>query len=253
MRYPSAPVDIDVAFHFVRSRNSPANSLHGSPAPVGVSETAYPDTSSLERLHGASHAIGHTSSRFQSHNMRAPSDTTTADTKAGAHKSSLSGTSAKRVSDLAVSAKRVASPTLHGSERPIHKSNGRRASSVVRPDTRFDGVPPSVSDHDLTEADHDPTPYCYCQKQSYGEMIGCDSDDCRYEWVSLFFRLYAHFRTFADRNLMDVWPMRCKSFTCLAWICLNLQTGHGYVQSAKRENKKKSGRGAGGVACRARG
>lgn len=253
--YLSVPFDIDLSYRLIRSRNSPADSLHGSPAPVGVSETAQPDTGSLERLHGGSHATGHASSRFQSHSVRLPSDTTPTDTKAGAHKSSFSGTPAKRVSEIASSAKRVGSPTLHHSERSNHKSNGRRASSVVRNETRFDGVQPSISDHDLTEADHDPTPYCYCQKQSYGEMIGCDSDDCRYEWVSLLLRLYAHFSTFTDCNLMHVCHVltRRKSFICLAWICLNRPTGHGFVQSARRENKKKSGRGARGVAYRARG
>ena len=28
--------------------------------------------------------------------------------------------------------------------------------------------------------------YCYCQKTSFGEMIGCDDDACAYEWVSHF-------------------------------------------------------------------
>lgn len=55
--------------------------------------------------------------------------------------------------------------------------------------SRRDGMDHSDSQHlaslnDSIEIDHDPTPYCYCQKQSYGEMIGCDADDCRYEWVS---------------------------------------------------------------------
>ena len=27
--------------------------------------------------------------------------------------------------------------------------------------------------------------YCYCQRVSYGEMIGCDNQDCKMEWVSL--------------------------------------------------------------------
>ncbi|RCK54876.1 Transcriptional regulatory protein PHO23 [Candida viswanathii] len=30
----------------------------------------------------------------------------------------------------------------------------------------------------------DPT-YCYCQQQSFGEMIGCDNNDCRYQWFHL--------------------------------------------------------------------
>lgn len=30
----------------------------------------------------------------------------------------------------------------------------------------------------------DDTLYCTCQRKSYGEMIGCDNDDCQFEWVS---------------------------------------------------------------------
>jgi hypothetical protein len=40
------------------------------------------------------------------------------------------------------------------------------------------------------EADADGEPddrlYCICQQKSYGEMIGCDNDECPYEWVRLF-------------------------------------------------------------------
>ena len=27
--------------------------------------------------------------------------------------------------------------------------------------------------------------YCFCNRVSYGEMIGCDDDDCKREWVSV--------------------------------------------------------------------
>lgn len=27
--------------------------------------------------------------------------------------------------------------------------------------------------------------YCTCRQVSYGEMIGCDDDDCEFEWVGL--------------------------------------------------------------------
>ena len=30
----------------------------------------------------------------------------------------------------------------------------------------------------------DKNTYCYCNGASYGEMIGCDDDDCEIEWVS---------------------------------------------------------------------
>lgn len=132
-----------------------------------------------------SHKSG--SNRLHTHGMRTSGDTASAalDTKANGQKHPSSGTPAKRISELSNSTKRVASPSAHVSERPLHKSNGRRGSSIAQHDPRLDRGQPSISDQDLTEADPDPTPYCYCQKQSYGEMIGCDSDDCRYEWVSL--------------------------------------------------------------------
>ena len=24
--------------------------------------------------------------------------------------------------------------------------------------------------------------YCICRRVSYGQMVGCDNDDCKYEW-----------------------------------------------------------------------
>ena len=33
------------------------------------------------------------------------------------------------------------------------------------------------------EEERDENLYCFCQRGSFGEMIGCDSDDCKYEWV----------------------------------------------------------------------
>ncbi|KPV78172.1 uncharacterized protein RHOBADRAFT_10950 [Rhodotorula graminis WP1] len=31
----------------------------------------------------------------------------------------------------------------------------------------------------------DLTPYCFCQRPSFGEMIGCDAPDCKIEWFHL--------------------------------------------------------------------
>lgn len=33
-----------------------------------------------------------------------------------------------------------------------------------------------------TGEDADNNLYCFCQRVSFGEMIGCDNDDCKYEW-----------------------------------------------------------------------
>ncbi|CAO1619511.1 unnamed protein product [Parajaminaea phylloscopi] len=35
------------------------------------------------------------------------------------------------------------------------------------------------------EDERDETLYCFCRKVSYGEMIGCDNEDCKYEWFHL--------------------------------------------------------------------
>jgi len=42
------------------------------------------------------------------------------------------------------------------------------------------GVPPVILDADPSEPR-----YCYCNQVSYGEMIGCDNDDCPLEWFHL--------------------------------------------------------------------
>ena len=32
------------------------------------------------------------------------------------------------------------------------------------------------------EEENDDQLYCYCQKVSFGDMVGCDNDNCRYQW-----------------------------------------------------------------------
>ena len=31
----------------------------------------------------------------------------------------------------------------------------------------------------------DEAKYCYCQEGEYGEMVGCDNNDCHYQWFHL--------------------------------------------------------------------
>ncbi|KAF2859416.1 hypothetical protein K470DRAFT_258901 [Piedraia hortae CBS 480.64] len=45
--------------------------------------------------------------------------------------------------------------------------------------------PPGVhgGDNDNNnDDDDDQQPYCYCQKVSYGDMVGCDNQNCQYQW-----------------------------------------------------------------------
>ncbi|GAA5991339.1 hypothetical protein JCM11641_004804 [Rhodosporidiobolus odoratus] len=44
----------------------------------------------------------------------------------------------------------------------------------------------SVREEESVEAEgEDLTPYCFCQRPSFGEMIGCDARDCKIEWFHL--------------------------------------------------------------------
>jgi inhibitor of growth protein 3 len=56
-------------------------------------------------------------------------------------------------------------------------------SSLAR--TQGDGAGDRASDgegeEDLEEGE-DTTLYCFCQKVSFGDMVGCDNDNCKYQW-----------------------------------------------------------------------
>lgn len=56
-------------------------------------------------------------------------------------------------------------------------------SSLAR--TQADGAADRGSDvegdDDLDEGE-DTTLYCFCQKVSFGDMVGCDNDNCKYQW-----------------------------------------------------------------------
>ena len=39
-----------------------------------------------------------------------------------------------------------------------------------------------VDEEEDYEEENDDQLYCYCQKVSFGDMVGCDNDDCKYQW-----------------------------------------------------------------------
>ncbi|RXK37170.1 hypothetical protein M231_05539 [Tremella mesenterica] len=62
-------------------------------------------------------------------------------------------------------------------ERPAHKrtsTNGKK--NVKEEDNDMDGG---------GDGDTDTKRYCLCQQVSYGEMLGCDDDECEVEWFHL--------------------------------------------------------------------
>ena len=65
-------------------------------------------------------------------------------------------------------------------QKPAKKTSTAKKASVPVPP-----IPAPEPEPEADTGDADTTPYCTCQRVSYGEMIGCDNDDCEYEWVSL--------------------------------------------------------------------
>lgn len=65
-------------------------------------------------------------------------------------------------------------------EPKLHKKIAKKSTVSIPP--VFDGE--MELEGDGGDPEQDLSPYCICQRQSYGEMIGCDNDDCDIEWVS---------------------------------------------------------------------
>ena len=71
----------------------------------------------------------------------------------------------------------------------VTTGRGRRATASLGPEADEDAEgEDDVEDEAMEENgdQEDEQVYCFCQKLSYGEMVGCDNDDCRYQWVRCF-------------------------------------------------------------------
>ncbi|KAF0690138.1 Aste57867_18463 [Aphanomyces stellatus] len=66
----------------------------------------------------------------------------------------------------------------------VHKKSGRKRSAV---DAQLEAIPEAAAVtvpmalEDLPIDPNEPL-YCHCRRISYGQMIGCDNEDCKYEW-----------------------------------------------------------------------
>jgi hypothetical protein len=72
-------------------------------------------------------------------------------------------------------------PSQPSAPQPTRKR--RNPSASIEPsqhDERGDSESGADGDDD---PNGDDKLYCVCQQKSYGEMIGCDNDNCRFEWV----------------------------------------------------------------------
>ncbi|KAF8165697.1 hypothetical protein B0H34DRAFT_690096 [Crassisporium funariophilum] len=75
---------------------------------------------------------------------------------------------------------------LHHSTSAQSRSRLSRQSHVARHQQEEEDLD-ADGDEDVEgeDAEEDLTEYCFCQKQSYGDMIGCDNPDCPYQWFHI--------------------------------------------------------------------
>ncbi|WVQ85084.1 hypothetical protein IAT38_007248 [Cryptococcus sp. DSM 104549] len=75
----------------------------------------------------------------------------------------------------------------HHGDRHGGSSHRSRKQSIMSDDVDADGEPEDEIEVEgpeggEAEGEADETLYCTCQQKSYGEMVGCDSGRCPYEW-----------------------------------------------------------------------
>lgn len=87
----------------------------------------------------------------------------------------------------------LSSTHSNGSGQQVGRKKGKAEDAV--PYTMFDveGGGPGLGGEDMEAEESGEEVYCICREKSYGEMIGCDNNDCRYEWVSGVSFLRAYF------------------------------------------------------------
>lgn len=65
-----------------------------------------------------------------------------------------------------------------------HKKGAGLAAQLAAAEAVRDEEGSSMQDDDDEDGENEPR-YCYCNGVSYGEMVGCDADDCPREWFHL--------------------------------------------------------------------
>ncbi|KAJ7293750.1 hypothetical protein C8J57DRAFT_1444874, partial [Mycena rebaudengoi] len=80
--------------------------------------------------------------------------------------------------------RRSASPLTSASALNAHTSHSHKRSRLSRQIHPREDIDVDADGEEDGEGE-DENLYCFCQKQSYGDMIACDNDNCPYEWFHL--------------------------------------------------------------------
>lgn len=81
-----------------------------------------------------------------------------------------------------------ATPSTNASLSDEDEDSGASPTPSSLPRSQADGAGDrkrgahASSDEEDEEGEEDNTLYCFCQRASFGEMIGCDNDNCEFQW-----------------------------------------------------------------------
>ena len=65
----------------------------------------------------------------------------------------------------------------------IREDDGNGTPRATLSHQQTDGSSDSpLSELPSSQSLNDPTPYCFCQRASFGDMVGCDNDRCKHQW-----------------------------------------------------------------------
>jgi inhibitor of growth protein 3 len=84
---------------------------------------------------------------------------------------------------------RKAALTAKSGVNKKRRKGGSRASPSTTADDESVASEAGTEDEDMTgvagdadEEESDDTKYCFCQRVSFGDMVACDNDECKYQW-----------------------------------------------------------------------
>jgi len=81
---------------------------------------------------------------------------------------------------------KLSSPIRGSTPQAISRSRPSRHAQVIElEDFDLDADAEGEEDYEGEDAEEDLTLYCFCKKQSYGGMIGCDNPSCQYQWFHI--------------------------------------------------------------------
>lgn len=67
---------------------------------------------------------------------------------------------------------------------PVNVTSKKRSTNKLKKDEEYALNARSGNDQSNSGGSSEPT-YCYCNQVSFGEMVGCDGDECKREWFHL--------------------------------------------------------------------